>query len=378
MADASRSKLTLMVISLMTFTMLGGLQALYGPALPAFSRSLGIDLTQASRLLTSHWVGAAAGVGLMYARPTQFGIRVALGLAVSGTLLIGSGFGLITTFLGAFCCGCGQGMANVQLSPRVLRAFGAKGTAMISLINASFGVGAIISPLVYVWIGTHPGHAYLGISVIAVLIWIAAGQLGEAKSEVATGPLAPFNPRWGLMWFSVVGVGIEATLVGLGPSALIAAGQSETAAAQLLSAFFLAFMASRIVLVFTAHLILPFTLYLGAIFATTALAALAALVSVPIFFVLLGASVGLLFPGFFVAASRAMGEDARVAPTIIAAGLFGGIVAPIILAPLMSHLGQSGFFWVCAAACAATTLGAIIARAKLPALRSDFTATAQS
>ena len=41
-----------------------------------------------------------------------------------------------------------------------------------------------------------------------------------------------------------------------------------------------------------------------------------------------------------------MGDDARVPSTIIAAGLVGGILAPLILAPLMGGLGAHGFFWI--------------------------------
>jgi MFS transporter, FHS family, glucose/mannose:H+ symporter len=85
-------------------------------------------------------------------------------------------------------------------------------------------------------------------------------------------------------------------------------------------------------------------------------------ISAPLFFVAMGGFAGLFFPGFYVAASRVMGTDPRVAPTIIAAGLVGGIPAPVIMSGVMGHLGIYGFFWIVAAvammvATAAITLG---------------------
>ena len=68
-------------------------------------------------------------------------------------------------------------------------------------------------------------------------------------------------------------------------------------------------------------------------------------------------------------ASRSMGDDPRVASTIIAAGLVGGISSPILLAPAVVHLGDRGFFWVIAGVSAAVAVAGLIARQRLPALR---------
>ena len=44
-----------------------------------------------------------------------------------------------------------------------------------------------------------------------------------------------------------------------------------------------------------------------------------------------------------------MGDDPRVAPSIIAAGLVGGIAAPLLVSPFLAQMGDRGFFWVVAA-----------------------------
>jgi len=115
-----------------------------------------------------------------------------------------------------------------------------------------------------------------------------------------------------------------------------------------------------VLLIFTAHLLAPFTLYLGAIAGTFGMALGAAAIAPGIFFVAMGAFAGLFFPGFYVTASGKMGLHPRVAPTIIAAGLIGGIFAPLILAPLLSQMGARGFFWLIAAIAGALTVAAML------------------
>ena len=59
----------------------------------------------------------------------------------------------------------------------------------------------------------------------------------------------------------MIAVGLEACLIGLGPTALIQAGETEATSARLLSLFFVAFLAARMALVFAAQYIPSFTLY---------------------------------------------------------------------------------------------------------------------
>ena len=85
------------------------------------------------------------------------------------------------------------------------------------------------------------------------------------------------------------GFAFVASLIGLGSTALITAGESEIRAAQLLSAFFVVFLLARIVLGVMAHRVPSFAIYTAAMF----WAALSALVALP-----LGATVAVAsFPG---------------------------------------------------------------------------------
>jgi fucose permease len=60
----------------------------------------------------------------------------------------------------------------------------------------------------------------------------------------------------------------------------------------------------------------------------------------------MGVSASLFFQGFFVTGVRKMGQDARVPSVIIASGLVGAIVMPLICAQLIGQMGSRGFFWL--------------------------------
>ncbi|NBE09182.1 MFS transporter [Paragemmobacter ruber] len=343
-----RTHAALLFAGVTTFTLMGAGQSLYGPALPAFAREFGLTLGQAGWLVSALWIGSALGVAVMFFRGRSITPRHALGAMAVGAALIAAGLGWMPTLVGSVIFGTGYGVSTVVFNPRVLRAFGVKGPSMVSLLNAMFAVGAIAAPLIFVALGSDPHLCFAIVAGLCALIWLAAGTTGRAEEAGAVGASKPYRFRAGLLCFGVVCIGVEACLIGLGPTALIAAGADEATAARALSGFFVAFLIARTVLVFTAHLLPPFGIYAGAMTGAALCATGAILLPAVPFFIAMGAFAGLFFPGFFVTASRIMGDDPRVTPTIIAAGLVGGIASPVLLGQLVAGLGERGFFQVIA------------------------------
>lgn len=353
-----RANLGLLVAGVSTFVLMGAAQSLLGSALPVFAQGFALTKAQSGLLVSSFWVGCAVAVGFMYLRGRGIGPRHALALMAAGSLLVALGPGWGLTLIGAATFGAGYGMATVVFNPRVLAAFGHHGTAMLSLLNATFGIGAIAAPLVFVALDQDPRLAFGICAALAAAIWLAAGGSGQGAATPAAAP-APFRPPFAFLLFAVSGIGLEASLVGLGPTALIAAGLVDQRASELLSMFFVAFLGARVVLVLTAHLVEPFRLYTGAMTLAAVLAALAVAASPAAGFVALGACTAMFFPGFFVAASKRIGDDPRTAPLIIAAGLVGGICTPPVLAALMPQLGPRGFFWLVLVITSVTAVAAL-------------------
>jgi FHS family glucose/mannose:H+ symporter-like MFS transporter len=353
-----RAHAGLLFAGVATFVMMGAGQSLFGPALPVYVRDFSLTEGEAGLFVALLWVGCFLGVGLMYFKGALVGPRHTLAVMAAGAGLMAASLGWVLTLLGGMVFGMGYGMATAVFNPRVMRAFGTRGPSMLSLLNATFGVGAIAAPLAFVWIGSDPRWAFGLVAVVILGIFLVAGP--AAREGVAPlGEVKAFQPRWGILGFGLVAIGMEASLAGLGPIALIRAGIAEETASQLLSAYFVVFLLSRVVLIFVAHLVQPFVLYTLAVSSAAVFAVGAVLFSPAIFFVAMGASAGVFFPGFYVTASGKMGEDLRVPPTIIASGLVGAICTPLVLAPLSAALGERGFFVLAAGillACSAAAL----------------------
>ena len=357
----------LLIIGIATFVLMGAGQSLYGPALPAFSRFYTVTGTMAGILVSAHWVGCAIGVAGMFFQGRHVTPRHVVVLMTAGAAIIAASLGWWITVLGAVVFGIGYGCSTVVFNPAMLRAFGARGPAMLSLLNATFGIGAIGAPLVFVALSNDPAMTFALCAGLGAIIAVGAGAARPAKAAPVAETTAAYRLHLPILGFGVMAIGLEASLIGLGPTALIAAGETEVHAAQLLSMFFFAFLAARVLLIFTAHLLAPFTLYLVAIAGTFGTALGAALIAPGIFFVAMGAFAGVFFPGFYVTASGKMGLHPRVAPTIIASGLIGGISAPVILAPWMADLGARGFFWVIAAVAGGLAVAAVLNLRKMNA-----------
>lgn len=357
--DLIKANAALLAVGVLTFILMGAGQSLYGPALPSFARMYEVRLGTAGLLISAHWVGCAFGVGAMFVWGRLVTPRGVVLLMAAGAALVATGAGWVLALLGALVFGAGYGAATVVFNPRMLRAFGARGPAMVSLLNATFGIGAIGAPLVFVALGNDAVLSFAVCAVLAAVLAVFAGRAGGAEAVSVATAGQRFRPHWGILGFAVAAIGVEAVLIGLGPAALIKAGESETAAAQLLSAFFLAFLAARVVLSFVAHLLPSFTLFTLALAGASLSCLTAALGAAGPGFVVLGFFAGMFFPLEYVTASRKMGDHPMVAPAIISAGLVGGIAFPLLLSPFLAALGERGFFFLAAGVTGALSLCAV-------------------
>jgi hypothetical protein len=355
--DLILAHVALLFVGVATFVVMGAGQALFGPALPVYGRSFALGEGETGLLVSVLWIGCFLGVALMYFKGAAMTPRHALVAMAFGAAGM-AGFGWWLTLAGALVFGFGYGMSTAVFNPRVMRAFGVYGPSMLSLLNATFGVGAIVAPLAFVWIGSDPAWAFGAVAVVTAVIWLFAGPAGREGAAPA-GEVRAFRPHWGILAFGMVAIGMEASLAGLGPTALIRAGVAEARASELLSAFFVVFLLARVALIFVAHRIAPFLLFTVAVGSAAIFSLGAVFVSPSVFFVAMGASTGVFFPGFYVTASGKMGEDIRVPPVIVASGLVGAIGAPLILAPLIAGMGERGFFWISAGIMLALTVAAL-------------------
>jgi fucose permease len=273
------------------------------------------------------------------------GLRTGLLVLAPGAALLALGAGWPLTLLGGFVAGFGFGLLTTSVNRAFLGGFGPRSAGMVGLVNAVYGIGAILSPLLFLALGARPALAFAALVLLAAL----ALALSEKDAAPPTRGLPDLRDPRLLVTLFIGGNGlIEGISVGFGASALTDAGLQPESAARTASAFFLAYVAARLALTWIAGRIAPARLLtLG--FAGTGLAMAVAALGLPApGYILAGAFVGMIFPSYYVWASRILGPDPRMTAAILTVALTGGTLAPLALRPVLAVTGESGVFAVVA------------------------------
>ena len=336
----------LFVSGLAGFTLIGAVPALYGVALPHYGRVFGLADGEASLLLGAHGTGAlAAVVGGMFGL-SWLTFRLSLGLIAIGAAIMATEAQFVLLLGGAAIIGAGFGLISAIVNQRFLAGFGARGPGLLGMVNAIYGLGAILSPILFVWAGGAPWIVFAGIAVTACAL-VALAEPGGRRAA-ATGLPDLRQRKFGVLVFIFLAVVIEVALFGFGPSALIAQGATEFGAARLTSGFFAAFLLGRLSLYWLTRWCgadLLFLLSISGVVVTCGLAAAGWQASG---FVASGAFIGMAFPAFYVWGTSLLGTDGRIGAAILAAGLVGGAAAPSLLHFIIGRSGIDALFLILA------------------------------
>lgn len=341
----STTKYLLLGTGIAAFVLLGLAQSIFGPVLPVYAQVFGLEISSVSWVLSVFWVGSLAAVGAVYAAPVRLGPKSGLITAALGTALLALMSSWSMVLAGAALFGFGYGVIAAVWNPRVLAAFGARGPSMMSVMNALFTLGAIASPQLFLAFGQQPASVFWTFTGFAGVILLATLAMGDTRAAPAkAGDGGKLD--WSILGFAFLGIGLESSLVGLGPTGLAQAGATPERAAQLLSMFFITYLISRLSLVFIAHRIAPFAIYFGAVTALALLTLAAILGDTGFWFPLMGFACGYIFHGEYLTGLRRMGGTTRVSAVLLAAGMLGAIILPLLISQVLDSLGPNGFFQI--------------------------------
>lgn len=342
-----RTKGLLLATGLAAFILLGLAQGIFGPVLPVYGQIFGYEVSTVSWLLTLFWAGSLSAVAAVYLMPAHLGPKSGFLFAAAGTGLLALMSNWAMVLVGAGLFGVGYGIIAAVYNPRVLAAFGPRGPAMMSLLNAIFTLGAIAAPQVFLVLDQNPTKVFWVVTAFTVAIFVAALGMGDTRNQTAqTADAGPLRIDWLVLAVAALGIGMESSFIGLGPSALILAGKTQAEAAQLLSLYFVLYFLARLSLVFIAHRIAPFTLYTCAmsLLALTALGAI--LGDAGLWFPLGGFACGFFFHGAYMTGLQRMGATTQVSAILLGAGICGAIAQPRIVAQFLDVMGPNGFFQI--------------------------------
>lgn len=344
---SDKAKSALLMSGLSSLLIVGAGAGIFGPAVPVYEAQFQISTATAGLLISTLWVGCLLGVLLMYFKGAVITPRLPLALMALGCVVMALAPLWPVALAGAVVFGIGYGSVAALFNPRVLSAYGKTGASKVGLLNALYSFGAILAPYSFTLLGSDLRPVFWGMAAISAVTCLLSGKIG-LTGLVPEAHGRGFKLHLPILGLAALAIGIEASLGGLGPAALIRAGVTEQTAAVLLSLFFVAQLGTRVILIFVAHRFPDFSIFVAAVAIAAICAFGAAAINPAVFFPPMGVAAGLFFQGEYVTATRKMGDDPRVSPVILAVGLVGAVISPLIYARFMDALGTHGFFWLIA------------------------------
>ncbi len=332
------------VASCVGFVLIGALQALYGPALPAFRDEFGLSPSAAGLGLSAHFVGGVAGVLLFDRLYGRLGNRQILGVSYLLMAVGAAGFALAPNWPAALAtallAGLGFGGIDYGLNQLFAVGFGNRSTAMLNILNAHFGVGAILGPALIGVIGAeHYPWVFLGFALANLPLLLClrgvrdrTPQSGDAaEAEAGGGSVLGRSLGSVLTAFValyVLHVGIEAGVGGWEPTHLETVGYGAGFAATATSVYWLMmtvgrFLVAPIALRFSAQAII--TVSCAGMTVSLLLATVPGLA--PYAYAGVGLFIAPIFPTGLPWLNKAAPQARRAGALVIAASMVGGVVA---------------------------------------------------
>ncbi|MFD5739785.1 MFS transporter [Streptomyces massasporeus] len=329
------------IASCVGFVLIGALQALYGPAIPAFRAEFGLSPSAAGLGLSAHFVGGVAGVLLFDRLYGRVGNRRILGSSYLLMAVGAAGFALApdwpTALMAALLAGFGFGGIDYGLNQLFAVGFGHRSTAMLNILNAHFGIGAILGPAVIGAVGSeHYPAVFLAFALAnlplllclrGVRSHVPAPDGGESGGGAVLGRslgsvLAVFVVLY------VLHVGIEAGVGGWEPTHLETVGYGAGVAATATSVYWLMmtvgrFLVAPLALRFSAQAIVT----VSCAGMTVCLLAATVPALAPYAYAGVGLFIAPIFPTGLPWLNRAAPRARRAGALVIAASMAGGVAA---------------------------------------------------
>lgn len=326
--------------SLLLFVAMGVFLALYGPAIPVLRETFRVGAGSSALVLSTHFAGAIAGIAgwtlLGQRLPTRAWTSVAAALLVAGAL----GFAIAPAWpvvvAAAAVVGVGFGVLVVVLNLLFATGFGDRSAAMLNLLNACFGTGAVLGPLAFAATGGYRlpflGGAMLAAAGVPLMLGVPQPPAEPALSRSAL--LAP--GLLGFVLLYVLYVGIESGVGGWVATSLIAQGADETAAANWTAAFWAAMTVGRGLAIPLALRIAPPRLVTGALLLAAAGLALAHSPTLaPFAYTVTGLALAPVFPTGLAWLTMAVPSVRTSTALVIVGAELGGVAIPALIGRLI-------------------------------------------
>jgi MFS transporter, FHS family, glucose/mannose:H+ symporter len=317
----------------------GLLLSLYGPAIPELREAYGVGGSGSALVLSAHFGGAMTGIGWWGVErrlAARTWLAVAVALLVSGAAGIAFAPAWAAVLVAAFGLGVGFGVVVVEINVLFAEGFGERATAMLNLLGASFGAGAVLGPLAVAATGGYRVPFCAGALLAVVALALTRDLPRTARAPAPAGERPALGVVGGFVALCALYVGVESGIGGWETTSLRAGGTGQAAAASWTAGYWAALTAGRLLAIPLALRLTAPALAAGSLLLATAGLALAHVPGLaPAAYTLTGLALGPVFPTALAwlaqAAPGARGSTAMV----FAAANLGGVVVPVVIGRLV-------------------------------------------
>ncbi|MCA9837396.1 MAG: MFS transporter [Trueperaceae bacterium] len=178
----------LLLTGFSAFILVGAVQAMYGPSFASFQERFGLSTSTVGLLVSLHFIGSLISILSSGFVVLKLGYRTTLSFAIALMALGSLGLALSPTWLlslgATFFIGLGFGFIDAGMNMLFARSFEEQSAPALNLLNAMFGVGAVLGPLLVALFLPRVPLAFLSYTVIAVIVFFFALGLPNPETRI--------------------------------------------------------------------------------------------------------------------------------------------------------------------------------------------------
>jgi MFS transporter, FHS family, glucose/mannose:H+ symporter len=317
----------------------GFLLSLYGPSIPELRAAYGVGGGGSALVLSLHFAGAMTGIGWwgLDRRPSpRTWLLVAAVLVAGGAAGIAFAPAWPVVLAAAFGLGVGFGVVVVEINVLFSEAFGERTTAMLNLLGACFGAGAILGPLAVAASGGYRLPFCAGAGAALAALVFADDLPRTARPPAPAGERPPLGVVGGFVALCALYVGVESGIGGWETTSLRAGGAGQAAAASWTAGYWAAITTGRLLAIPLALRVPAPVLAAGSLLLAAAGLGLAHVPALaPVAYTLTGLALGPVFPTALAWLAQAAPGARGATAMVFAAANLGGVVLPVVIGRLV-------------------------------------------
>jgi FHS family glucose/mannose:H+ symporter-like MFS transporter len=335
------------LLGCLLFIAIGMTTPLLGTVLPLLASRWGISPVQAGLLFSWQFLISVAGtlLGAVLLRRAGFRAVIFAGLALT-TVGVAALFthDWLSGRLAVACYGFGLGMAIAPVNLGVAHAAAEARASMLSLLNCSWAIGAVIGPLAFYALRTY--ERFIATLIVALVLACVLSLFFAARPEApafrptqkVTGVITVALLYGGLMYLAV---GTETAIAGWASTLSLPHFATVANAALPTASFWFCFLIARavsplVLRAWTATALLYASLAM-ALFGTASFFVSAGPVSAVLACGLAGLGIGPVFPMIAARLTGSLGTDTPVAVACFACGGIGAGTLPALAGAVGQH-----------------------------------------